>query len=124
MLCYAVLCYAMLCYAMLCYAMLCDAMLCDAMRCYAMLCDAMRCYAMLCDAMRCDSLGSPAARWATMSHAGGPNEPKRAQKYVEEHFYKGNADLSKNNKSLSKIKVFEGRRVRLGGQIQHQEGSR
>ena len=45
------------------------------------------------------------------------NEPKRAPKDVEEHLYRGNADLSKSNKILSKIKVFEGRRVRLGGKF-------
>ena len=52
------------------------------------------------------------------------HEPKRAPKDVEEHLYRGNADLSNSNKSLGKIKVFEGRRVRLGGVNSTPRGSK
>ena len=50
-----------------------------------------------------------------------PREPRKTLKSI---FIEETPIYQKVIKSLSKIKVFEGRRVRLGGQIQHQEGPR
>jgi len=66
-----------------------------------------------------------AAKSAPKCPPRGPNmSPREPRTTLKSIFIEETPIYQKVMKSIGKIKVFEGRRVRLGGEIQHQESQR